>query len=66
MRINEIAKMHTTISKEELDNHAKCGCMGVHESIFRSYQTLQFVKECLKKDWPSEAILAIVDSIEAR
>jgi hypothetical protein len=58
MRPSEIAKMPTTITFN--------GCMCVHESILRSFQTLQFLKKCLASNWPSEAILTIIDTIEAK
>ena len=37
---------------------------GIHESVFRSYQVLEKVKEYLRKGYPAEVILELIEVME--
>lgn len=51
LRFSQLASMPTV-----LDNK--------HESLYRSYHTLQLVKELLEKGTPGEVVLAIIGEVE--
>lgn len=51
LRFSQLAAMPTV-----LDNK--------HESLYRSYHTLQLVKDLLEKGTPSEVVLGIIGEIE--
>lgn len=40
------------------------GCTGVHESILRSYQILEKVKDYLKRGVPADVILELIEEAE--
>lgn len=64
MTIKGIKKMRTETSVEELEDMKAAGAIAFHESIYRSYQTLEYIKECLRR-WDSvETILDIIQVIE--
>ena len=55
MTFEEIRLCPTTFSGEH----------GVHESIFRSYQILELVKDYLRRGVPSDVVLEIIEELEA-
>ena len=57
MKISEIRRMRTTY-----DMTKSMG--GIHESVFRSYQVLEKVKEYLRKGYPAEVILELIEVME--
>ena len=63
MRINEIRNFPTTI-----DNPAPGRGLpsGWHESLLRSYQIVQKVRELLEKKTPTEVILELIDTMEEK
>jgi hypothetical protein len=64
MKITNIKQFPTSLSteliKERLNN-----CNGFHESLLRSFQTLQKVKELLELNTPTSVILEIIEEIES-
>lgn len=50
----------TSLDKEELERILADGCLGVHESVLRSYGVLQLVKDLLEKKTDHEVILQII------
>lgn len=57
MKISEIKNFATTLGTGP--NSGRC-----HESIFRSYQILEKVKELLRLGTPGEVVLEIINDIE--
>lgn len=58
MKIAEIKDFPTTLDTGK-NGHR------VHESVLRSYQTLEKAKELLKKGTPCDVILEIIEEIES-
>jgi hypothetical protein len=51
----------TRLDRAELQKCLDEGCKGVHESVVRSYQVLQLVKDLLDKKVDHEVILQIIE-----
>lgn len=59
-RYSQIAKIQTSITREELKEHVGSGCSGVHESVLRSYSIVHEVVQLLKLAVPAEVILELI------
>jgi phage terminase small subunit len=51
----------TSLDRPQLQKWLDEGCKGVHESVVRSYQVLQLVKDLLEKKTDHEVILQIIE-----
>lgn len=50
----------TRLDREDIKEDFNSGCKGWHESLLRSYQVLQLVKDLLAKKVDHEVILQII------
>ena len=64
MRVIEIAKMPTSITKPLMKELASGSCTGIHESMLRSWHILERVKDYLRKDTPADVILELIEVME--
>jgi hypothetical protein len=64
MNIRQIKEFPTSLDREYVESRLRqLSLKGFHESVLRSYQTLEKVKELLRINTPPEVVLEIIEEI---
>jgi len=64
MKLRDIAKMPTVVTRLQMKQLMQSGCTGVHESMFRSWHVLERVKVYLRSDTPADVILELIEVMD--
>lgn len=55
-----VLNMPTVMDTKDVPNNAK----GIHESVFRSYHIVEYVRELLERGVPGDVVLDILKSLQ--